>query len=161
MDEGATSWRHKFSRTIYFETSSRAIHPRELIREIWILRNTHAFPVNDSSNSTRDARVHSIDSLARDAFERERIALLIRRAAQAAKCKPSHRLIIHTRHYQVYQMLMRGEARYSSICLNSPSRSSLTLGAQSPIANLNDSILSCISASDLAAYAPRVIGEWM
>lgn len=48
-------------------------------------------------------------------------------ARQAAKCKPRIGWLF-ARHYQVYQMLMRGEARYSSICLNGPSRASLTRG---------------------------------
>lgn len=88
-------------------TISLDLRPYQTIRGF---RFWGASPVNDSQ--TRIS--HTTDSRSRVAFER--IASSIRR--QAAKCKPRGQIgWLFARHYQVYQMLMRGEARY--ICLQS------------------------------------------
>lgn len=104
-----------------------------------------------SANDSQTRFSHTADSSrSRDAFER--IALSIRR--QAAKCKPRGQIgWLFARHYQVYQMLMRGEARYSEHLL-AALRSSLyiSLGSVSSVANLNDSIRSCISARSRCSF---------
>lgn len=104
--------RRQVWRTIYLDLCPI------LCRTIRGFRFWSASPVNDS----RARLSHTADSRSRNASER--IALSIRR--QAAKCKPRGQIgWLFARHCQVYQMLMRGEARYPSICLQPFARLSL------------------------------------
>lgn len=146
---GAISLRHKLKNNLLGNLFARSISANYM-RDLDFRNTFFRWTIFLEFESTC---VYSIDSRVRARHAFERIALLIRRARQAAKCKPRIGWLF-TRHYQVYQMLMRGEARYSSICLNSPSRTSLTPGRNLPsqISTIQFAVASCISASDLAAY---------
>lgn len=118
---GAISLRHKLKNNILGNLVARSISAN-YTREA---RFSDIFPANYIARIRIDVYYIRLIRV-RDAFERT--ALLIRRATGDEVYAPRIGWLF-TRHYQVYQMLMRGEARYSSIRLNRAlRRSSLTPG---------------------------------